>query len=41
MPIEKFYNFNNYEEVLKEIDLIKNNFQYDRYWKTIGGSNNG
>ena len=35
VPIEEFYGFKNYDEVLKEIDDIKNNFQYDNYWKEI------
>ena len=35
VPIEEFYGFDNYNGVLKEIDEIKNNFQYDRYWKSI------
>ena len=35
VPIEEFYGFENYDEVLKEIEDIKNNFQYDRYWRKI------
>ena len=35
IPIEKFYGFDSYDDVLKEIENIKNNFQYDRYWKKI------
>lgn len=35
VPIEEFYEFDSYDDVLKEIDEIKNNFKYDRYWKTM------
>ena len=35
VPIEEFYEFNSYDDVLKEINEIKNNFKYDRYWKTM------
>lgn len=33
--IEKFYDFNSYEEILEEINNIKNNFKKEDYWKKI------
>ena len=36
-PIEDFYGFPSYQDVIDEISLIKTNFQYDRYWKTFKG----
>lgn len=33
--IEDFYEFNNYDEVLEEIENIKENYNYDDYWKTV------
>ena len=35
LPIEKYYGFDSYDDILREIDNIKNNFQYDKYWKRI------
>lgn len=35
IPIEKFYGFNSYDDVLKEINNIKSNFQYNNYWMKI------
>ena len=36
-PIEEFYGYNAYDDVCDEIDLIRNDFQYNRYWHTMGG----
>lgn len=36
-PIEDFYDFSSYQDVIDEISLIKTDYQYDRYWRTFKG----
>lgn len=35
IPIEEYYSFDDYDEVLEEIKNIVTDFQYDRYWKSV------
>ncbi len=34
-PIEQYYSFNSYSDVEQEIKNIKENFNYDDYWKKV------